>query len=138
MLNEQGPFSKCLKKIPGEGHHESCVYDVCSNTGHVTLMKQLACDALSVMAMECKAVGATPEGWQQIAGCGIVFSIIFICLHFGSILEYSHNKMYYPFVESARTMTPFRTTPKTTTKPFSQGKYILEFQAYLRGSFKII
>ena len=79
MLNEQGPFSKCLNKIPGEGHHESCVYDVCSNTGHVTLMKQLACDALSVMAKECKAVGATPEGWQQMAGCGI--SLIFVLVN---------------------------------------------------------
>ena len=87
MLNEQGPFSKCLNKIPGEGHHKSCVYDVCSNTGHVTLMKQLACDALSVMAKECKAVGATPEGWQQIAGCGIVvfnnFHLFTFWIHFG-------------------------------------------------------
>ena len=73
MKDEEGPFSECLRKVSHKGHLDSCVYDVCVNEGHVTIMRELACAALYVMNQECMAAGVPAIGWEVILGCGETF-----------------------------------------------------------------
>ena len=82
MTAQEGPFRECIGRIPAEGHMDSCVMDVCavsersSITGRLDekekrqQMKEVSCDALVTMEMECRSVGVTVGSWRHKLQCG--------------------------------------------------------------------
>ena len=72
MSNLTGPFRECLRLITdtSKGHIESCMFDVCSNKGSETVMRQMSCNALSIMEQECLAFRVVVQQWRRLAQCG--------------------------------------------------------------------
>ena len=68
-MSKDGPFGRCAGQIPIDGYMRSCVLDVCSNANDSQIMKEQACNAMAVIARECKDHGVSMGKWNEPLKC---------------------------------------------------------------------
>ncbi|XP_038238456.1 IgGFc-binding protein-like [Dermochelys coriacea] len=65
LLDRDGPFKKCHKKVNPEGYFKDCIFDRCSHKDNQTVV----CHILACYAAACQAAGAKVYEWRTNKFC---------------------------------------------------------------------